>query len=195
MLRGSALRVTQAALLATWLVACESGYPLAPTLCDDWCLATQRADCPGDWPHECAGWCTHFLYENAVRHGCEAQWRELLACYQAAPDGDFYCRGELSQARPGVCAIEQSRLGRCVNPVWQSCYEVCAAFVYSCDDYDVAPCSQWCAALPDSCLEAVPYHDCLIEHAAGCDFLAPECMDARAEAVRCPADLVPEPND
>jgi hypothetical protein len=181
-----------ASLLACALLACESGYAAPPTPCDEWCLATQRAGCADDWPHECVGSCATFFYPEVVSAGCEAEWRELVGCYLRASDADFFCRADVSTPGSEVCAIEQSGLGRCLNEVWQSCVDACLALTLTCEAFDQAACSRWCVSLPDTCLAAVTYHDCLIENAARCDFLAPECAESRAVAVRCPAELVPE---
>jgi hypothetical protein len=54
---------------------------------------------------------------------------------------------------------------------------------------------RWCVALPSDCLEAVPYHDCLIENVSKCDFLAPECLEQRVDVVRCPSLEMPDGTD
>jgi len=36
----------------------------------------------------------------------------------------------------GACLAEQSRLGRYLNPVWQSCLEACFGLAISCEEFD-----------------------------------------------------------
>jgi hypothetical protein len=115
-----------------------------------------------------------------------------VACYLAEPDESFFCRNGVSEPQSGVCALAQSRLGRCLDPVWQSCLEACFGLAISCKDFDQNACLQWCSSLPGTCLDAVAYHDCLLANLERCDVLAPECAESRALAVRCPAQQEPE---
>jgi hypothetical protein len=179
--------VTVLGLLAL-LGSCETTYSEPPTRCDDWCRATQRAHCEEDWPHSCVGNCEFFGPRNFP--GCTPQWDTLLACYQVAPDSMFRCVGDVSTPLEGVCESEESAYGRCTHPVLQSCFEACVAYFRACDQFELNPCTLACTDLPDSCLQAVPYFDCLTLHADGCDLATPDCDAPRQPLDECIAELV-----
>ncbi len=106
--------------------ACGTSYTAAPTLCDDWCRATMRADCVGDKPDECVSDC---LRER--RPECETNERELIDCYAAAPDSSFRCEDGSWKSRPdaGVCQPEHEAVFACKEPVLSECLSSCAARV------------------------------------------------------------------
>ncbi len=72
--------------------ACQSGYPLEPTPCDDFCRATQRTSCDDNDP----AWCVANCEENGIVHldepGCQELWDAALDCAAALPDREI-CYG------------------------------------------------------------------------------------------------------
>jgi hypothetical protein len=112
-------------LLLAGLVAsgCDSPYPLAPTACDDWCLATQRASCEDDYPEGCVSNCEDRSIGRRFP-SCEAPWQTLTQCYLAAADSDFQCIDDESRPRP-ICIDERVAYGACASPLRGSCLQVC----------------------------------------------------------------------
>jgi len=71
--------------------ACQSEYPIAPTLCDELCHAQDNAGC-GSWldePAECVLWCEALPVPNGP--DCNAEIREVIACLQELTPGNDYC--------------------------------------------------------------------------------------------------------
>jgi hypothetical protein len=66
--------------------ACQNGYPLEPTPCDDFCRATQRKSCDDNDPAWCVADCEEQGIVQLDRPGCRELWNALLACYAAQPD-------------------------------------------------------------------------------------------------------------
>jgi hypothetical protein len=89
------MRVLVAAGLAG---ACQNGYPLEPTPCDDFCLATQRESCDDNDP----AWCVANCEENHIvqldEPGCRELWDAALECAAAMPD-DEICWGGFDFSR------------------------------------------------------------------------------------------------
>lgn len=171
-----------ASVPALLLVGCDSTYTEPPTRCDDWCLATQRANCADDWPQQCVTKCEFF---GPGRYSqCLPAWEALLDCYAATNDAMFQCVGATSQPRPGVCQRERSRYERCAQPVIGGCLESCSARAHACTGFDETGCISGCGEVPTDCLEAVPYFDCLAA-ASSCDGGAPECLEAKQARDGC----------
>lgn len=105
------------------LVRCQPDYPLAPTPCDDWCFATQRAGCDEDDPERCVSSCEDDEL-TLPRSRCEEQWRSLSECYLQAPTEDFLCVEEESRPRP-ICIAERVALAACGSPESGSCLASC----------------------------------------------------------------------
>jgi hypothetical protein len=136
-----------AALFLAALLHCQPDYPLAPTACDDWCYATQRAGCEEDYPEGCVSDCE----ENAVGRRmprCEPPWHELTACYRAAPDSDFLCVAD--ETRPPICAPERIALANCVSPTTGSCVASCLREAAECPQ-PARDCESDCRLLTPGC--------------------------------------------
>ena len=105
------------------LARCQPDYPLAPTPCDDWCFATQRAGCEEDYPERCVSGCE----ENDLplpMSRCEEQWRSLTECYLQASSADFLCVEEQSRPQP-ICIAERVALATCGSAEAGSCMASC----------------------------------------------------------------------
>jgi hypothetical protein len=130
---------------------CEGGdYPIAPTACDDWCLATQRAGCEEDYPEGCVSNCE----ERAIGRRfprCEPEWLELTACYRRSPDADFLCVEEESRPRP-VCIDERVALTACAFPLRGQCLAACLREARDCGRPELA-CEARCRSQPPGCDE------------------------------------------
>jgi hypothetical protein len=156
--RGSPQLEWSLASLLLLLARCQPDYPLAPTACDDWCYATQRAACEEDYPEGCVSDCEEKAIGRRVPR-CEPPWRALTDCYRAAPDGDFRCVADESHPLP-ICAPERTALADCVSPTTGSC---------------VASCLREAAECPQ------PARDCEDE----CRFLTPGCDAAERALYQC----------
>lgn len=174
-------------------VACDNGYQLAPTPCDDYCLALQRADCPEDWPSDCVELCELELSPTRFPD-CAGEFDTLVGCYQALEDDDFECYEDTSEARVDRCEEEQFWLDACVEPVMSRCLRLCDLEVEHCgapdDRYDcVYICSEGPAACED---EEIRYLDCRIASESVCELdsgFGVPCQAERDERSRCLADL------
>jgi hypothetical protein len=62
--------------------SCQGEYPIAPTLCDEWCHAAQTDDCGFGGPASCVAACER---EGLTRADCRQQFDEALACYRGTP--------------------------------------------------------------------------------------------------------------
>jgi hypothetical protein len=111
------------ALASLISIRCDNPYPLAPTACDDWCLATQRADCDEDYPEGCVSACEERSIGRRFPR-CEAPWQALTQCYFAAADTEFQCIDDESRPKP-ICIEERVALSACASPIRGSCLQVC----------------------------------------------------------------------
>jgi hypothetical protein len=113
------------------LCSCDPAYPIAPTACDDWCFATQRAGCEEDYPEGCVSECEDSSAGRTYPE-CEARWLELIDCYRTASNADFHCVDDASRPRP-ICRQERAALAECISPVaGRSCMASCLREVAEC---------------------------------------------------------------
>ena len=149
-------------------VACDNGYPLAPSPCDDFCLALQRADCAEDWPDDCVRQCE--FNQSPERHpDCAAEFETLLACYQALDDDAFTCIDEQSEARGGFCEEERFKQQACVYPILFREVYLCEVRAERCPDFDRYLCLSVRAEVPPACEEeGIRYLDCEIADETAC---------------------------
>ena len=148
--------------------SCDSEYSFAPTPCDDYCLATQRADCADDWPDDCVSYCE--LTRSPTNHpACSGDFYALLDCYQNADDGDFFCADDESEPRRGVCEAENRAMDYCIEPVYNRCTELCRSKHERCSDFEWTECQSGCQIPIPACEDAaVAYYDCELENDASC---------------------------
>jgi hypothetical protein len=133
------------------LLHCQPDYPLPPTACDDWCVATQRADCAEDYPEGCVSDCE----DNALvpsEPECEEAWWRLVDCYRKAPEDDFHCIQGASQ--PGaICVRERVSLAGCASPLAGRCLQSCLREASECGQPQ-RDCEEECQTSAHGCEEA-----------------------------------------
>ena len=72
--------------------ACQGEYPIAPTVCDELCHASDNITC-GSWlenPVDCVLQCEAQRAPTAP--DCDAQVWRVISCLRALPAGSNYCR-------------------------------------------------------------------------------------------------------
>jgi hypothetical protein len=80
--------------------ACQGDYPMAPTLCDDWCRANDHVRC-GDYsrdPAECVSDCESF--QKPTTPECTTKFHNVIDCLNEMPPTNDYCgqQGPICQA-------------------------------------------------------------------------------------------------
>lgn len=169
------LAITSIAALAS----CDYGaYPLPPTYCDDYCRATERADCEKDEPHRCVVRCE--LQTRSDR--CARQHNALLECLEEAPDWAFYC-DYLGESRPleAQCLAQRQATEDCEFPAVVACTRLCSDYAGQCAenlaqsvDLDQSigeSCQGLCVRLSLQQAEdqvLASYLDCLQQQGTGC---------------------------
>lgn len=105
------------------LAGCSGGYPLEPTLCDDWCHATHGMQC-GYEPAGCVSQCEEGRSRSP--YDCDAEIRDVTACFQAHPEENAtVCSFDTYQ---GACGGVRYALNDCVGGAprgYSNCYELC----------------------------------------------------------------------
>jgi len=102
------LRLSCAWLLGSSTLCCQGGYPIAPTLCDDWCNATEHVSCwdyLGD-PASCVVSCEQQRLNGSE---CEQALEAALTCLKVTPQGTDYC----SSSKP--CGPEIASVYSCAS--------------------------------------------------------------------------------
>lgn len=165
-------------LLCALLLGCENDYPIAPTACDDWCYATQRAHCREDHaPEECVSICEDTALGRRIPR-CEPEWIELGKCYRRAPDSDFICVRGYSQPQNTVCLAERRRLNYCVSERSGVCFDNCVRTSLACDE-QLSDCEWTCPWPIEDCeKEQHRYEVCEAEHPV-------ECTEAPENTANC----------
>ena len=170
-----------AGALGLALLSCDNDYPIGPTDCDDWCLATQKGDCEDDRPDECVSECERFSL-RAQYPRCEPEWRGLVDCYQNADSSDFSCIDGRSQPNGTSCLAQRLALAYCASERFGVCAEYCLRQANAC-------------ALPGSGCEWDCQHDldaCDQEHIAvyQCALRAPvDCQEPMSDAGPCDPEI------
>lgn len=139
-------------LLVCLVVAqgCENDYPIAPTACDDWCHATQRADCKEDEaPDDCVSTCEATALGRRFPR-CEPEWIAVTDCYLQAPDSDFVCVGGYSQPLDSVCLEARRQANYCVSEHTGLCFDHCVREVELCGG-SLTDCEWNCASSTPGC--------------------------------------------
>jgi hypothetical protein len=75
-----------AAILAT---GCQYGYPIPPTLCDEWCEANRQVGCDARSPAVCVELCEES--GMASKPECVATFETALSCLKAALSAGKRC--------------------------------------------------------------------------------------------------------
>jgi len=98
--------VRRAWLLLPSLLGCQGSYPLAPTLCDEWCDATQQSSCFTYDPAGCVASCERQGLDSAV---CAPLVKTAVACAREHPPQERSCVFESEpSAYPCAQAIEDA---------------------------------------------------------------------------------------
>ncbi len=89
-----ALRHALSPLALSCGLSCQGGYPIAPTLCDDWCDANDRVRC-GDYledPASCVASCEET--QTSINHDCKTALNAAVECLRNTPAGNAYCSSQ-----------------------------------------------------------------------------------------------------
>lgn len=163
------------------LGACDSGYPLAATTCDDYCRAVQRIDCREDEPADCVRKCE---LERA-HDECDAELDALSDCYANSDSSAFYC-GDDEHVRAGrVCLNERRALNGCQAPDSGWCFDECVRQSDVCQSSLDDCAGDHCRRAPAGCEKVyAQFYACLQEYPVECrEWMK---METRApEAVPC----------
>jgi len=99
-------RYAVAMALAFASFACQNHYPLAPTLCDRWCAASERDACRVVLPAECVVACEEER-DHKQRPECDAQLLQLTECLDRLSDAQACARNQpRSSSEPRPCGAE-----------------------------------------------------------------------------------------
>ncbi len=159
-------RPRAACLIASAVVACETDFPLVATDCDDWCLATLRADCSDDLPHDCVGSCEQRAPGRRYTQ-CNEAWLELRDCYADAAVDDFTCINNNSHPE-NICVPERLRQAECVSASVRVCVERCFYQAEQCEE-NAADCEQNCFDRAEVCpAEAQAVDECALQVPVSC---------------------------
>ena len=72
-----------------WLgTGCQDGYPIAPTVCDEWCDQTRRLDCGSYDPAACVVACEA---AGLSLDACSAFTEQTVQCLRDHPSGQVDC--------------------------------------------------------------------------------------------------------
>ena len=139
-LQMSILRTLAALSAFLLLPKCDSGYPIAPTLCDDLCAAQDRIHCENDLdPATCVARCEGerqtdsdqpFVGESTR---CDYSRSELLACVRALPDSVFSCVNGTKRLPASACADAELHLAICRAQDTRTWEDLCWSWARRCD--------------------------------------------------------------
>jgi hypothetical protein len=175
-------------LFSSALCSCNpDGYPIDPTLCDDWCFATQRAQCSEDDPERCVSECERSA-TGRMHPECEPEWVSLTECYRAEPQTSFICTpGEGTSAPREVCLSERAALAGCVSSGASTCFENCVTEVNECGGRLVT-CEQSCTHPAAGCeVEQQELDECKVGKPVYCG--GPEEDSRKPEDIPCLAEI------
>lgn len=176
-------------MLALLLGACESGYPLSPTVCDDYCRATLRAECTDDAPADCVRECE----QRRPPRDCDPALEALADCYARRSPSEFYCEDDKTRIGP-VCLGERRELAECSLPGSGPCFDECVRQQDACQA-SLDDCERACLHPAPRCRDASQrYSACLLGFPVECrDWLEPEtrspedvpCFDEALAVLAC----------
>jgi hypothetical protein len=98
------------ALSVAAAVACQGGYPLSPTVCDEWCDQTQRISCVPYDPAGCVASCEKTGISNPA---CASLVQQTLQCLRDRPNDTFDCQSAFTALEP--CLNLQSEVSACAS--------------------------------------------------------------------------------
>ena len=101
-LRSSLVRGVLLSVAASCLAfACQDGYPIAATRCDDWCEASLILGCTVDDPAACVVACED---QGISAPACEARFEVVMSCLRSPSRNDLDC---------APCFVEEQSLASC----------------------------------------------------------------------------------
>jgi len=166
---------------------CENDYPIAPTTCDDWCHATERADCQEDEsPDNCVSNCEATAVGRRFPR-CEPEWIELTDCYLEAPNSAFVCVADHSQPSDSVCLEQRRQANYCVSELTGLCFDHCVRAVEMCGG-SLTDCEWKCSSSTHGCdSQQIDLYRCLSEKAIVCgsEESVPGCCEPWLQLLEC----------
>jgi hypothetical protein len=184
--RWGKVRVRLALMLAAgsaflFLPRCDQGYPIAATLCDEWCAAENRIRCANEVdPAQCVSQCEDMRLFNGrpEQTKCDPARHELVECIKALPDSAFVCDADgVLRRRQGTCLEPARQLSICQSRDSTTWEELCSTWARVCDSIDGG--DSW-PALYEACTEPYRYaqNSCSLERGTFLDCLSgttPQC--------------------
>jgi hypothetical protein len=152
--------------LAAFAPACDTRYSLPPTLCDDHCNATERAECSSDDPADCVRACES---ESGARLGdpCQPASRAVDDCFLRAESSAFFCAGDHTQPSD-ICLSERRALSECLLPGSGACFDECLRQDQTCGA-KLSDCESACPQTSPACEATfVTYYLCLLSYPVDC---------------------------
>jgi hypothetical protein len=150
--------------IALLLAGCDAGYSLAPTACDDHCLAIQRADCRDDAPADCVRDCENA--DGPASGDCRDVRRASDACLLDAAQSAFTCEDDKTRV-PQLCLEERRLVSECLAPGSGVCFDECVRQAEACGE-NLSDCESACI-FPDPCrAETFAYATCLQDFPVEC---------------------------
>jgi hypothetical protein len=97
-------------LLALGAEGCQNGYPIAPTLCDEWCDQTQQISCETYDPAGCVASCEKTGISSPA---CASFVQQTLNCLHDHPNETYDC-GNPSTAL-SMCTVFENETIACAS--------------------------------------------------------------------------------
>ena len=89
-------------------ISCQDGYPIAPTLCDEWCEETRHVSCFNEDPAACVASCE----KSGLTHGaCRDLTTKTVQCLRENPEPKLDCQTQYVALGP--CADAQEAAIEC----------------------------------------------------------------------------------
>jgi hypothetical protein len=135
---GRARAAFAAAPLLLALPRCDSTYPVAATLCDQWCAAENRLQCGDNAdPLRCVLDCEQWRRTDSgewrgVAGRCDGPRHELLQCIQALPDAAFSCREGRTHRDESTCIEATLLLTLCASRDTTTWEDLCSDWARTC---------------------------------------------------------------
>lgn len=136
--RGRATTALAAASIFLALPKCDSTYPVAPTLCDEWCAAANRLHCSDDVdPLQCVLDCEQLRrLDSGEWMGppgrCDSPRFELLQCVRALPDSAFSCVEGRTRRDMSTCVEPTLHLTLCASRDTATWEDLCSGWARRC---------------------------------------------------------------
>ncbi|HWZ87229.1 MAG TPA: hypothetical protein VNW92_00215 [Polyangiaceae bacterium] len=94
---------------ASFAAGCQDGYPIAATVCDDWCDQTRRVACGSYDPAMCVMACER---AGLSRTDCADSVQQALACLRGKTDAELACQA-WAFTGPTPCSEQQTTALAC----------------------------------------------------------------------------------